>query len=429
MHEGAYSAIVRRNIMAENTDNPLRSRVTFVEVDEATVETASHQSAPRLEISTLGSVEQLLTASSLGALDCEVVILGVALSEPVRVAQHIQKLDKNIQIIILATAEQADDYRRQIEFSPFLGDAVNLLQIDQLEELKEVVGRAVKRAHRRCSYSRSGESGAKNGKSGHASRDAIQYLGNVLDNAPIGMVTLDGTGRIQTLNKRGSEILNVRERDVLDTPFQGFFMPVDRIRLDRIMRGDESYVGYFRIGTHEQAPRFVEITASDYVSRSGQPGYMIILHEVTERVAAEEARVRAAAALQASEDRLLELADVLLLIPWEADAVTGRFTYVGDHAGEITGYPSAQWYAEDFWSKLLHPEDREAAMKTRQGNARRLQNFDHEYRIITADGRTLRIHDIVNVVRDDHGQPSKLRGFMVDVSEKNQPEQPEQKSA
>ncbi|MDH3768973.1 MAG: PAS domain-containing protein, partial [Gammaproteobacteria bacterium] len=286
-------------------------------------------------------------------------------------------------------------------------------------ELKTFIGRAVNRAHRRCSYSRDAISAVKNGKPGQANRDAMHYLGNVLEHAPIGMLTLDANGRIQTLNKRGAEILNVRERDVLDTAFAGFFMPVDRIRLDRVLQGTDSYVGHFRIGQHDEEASFVEITAAEYVSRSGQPGRMIVLHDVTDRVAAEQARMQAAAALQASEDRFMELADVLRLIPWEADASTQQFRYVGANAEEITGYQRTEWNSEDFWPQLLHPDDREKAMKTRASNSRRLENFDHEYRIITADGRTRWIHDIVNVVRDRHDKPKKLRGFMVDVTEKH----------
>ncbi|NNF59755.1 MAG: PAS domain-containing protein [Gammaproteobacteria bacterium] len=401
-------------------DNSLRSRVTFVEVKPERVQRVSAKATPRLEVLTLDSVEQLLTASSLGTLDCEVVVLGVALKEPVRVAQHIQKLDRNIQIIILAESDQAESYRRQIEFSPFLADAVKLLSVDNIEQLEDVIGRSVNRAHRRCSYSRRLEAPKSAGGAGQA-WDASQYLDSVLDNAPIGMLTLDANGRIQTLNRRGSEILNVSERDVLDTPFKNFFMPVDRIRLDRALNDNETYVGHFRIGGDSEHPHFVEITASEYVARSGQPGNLIILHDVTDRVTAERARTRAATALQASEDRFHDLAEVLRLIPWEGDASTHQLTFVGELAEEFTGYPQSAWYEEDFWSqKLVHPDDRKKAMKTRRNNSRRLQNFDHEYRIVTTDERVLWVHDIVNVVRDENAKPSKLRGFMVDVTEKKE---------
>ncbi len=406
--------------MSNDHDNPLRSRATFVGVDEDIVEGVRASAGRRLEVSTMDNVEQLLTASGLGTLNCEVVILGRNSSEPIRLAQRIHTLDRNIQIIILADADKDEDYRRAINFTPFLGDAVNLLSIDQHDQLPELIRRAVKRAHRRCSYRRHDESSAGKGQGGPQGAELAQYLGSLLEHAPIGMLTLDNNGRIQTLNRRGREILGVSEREVLDTPFLSFFMPVDQIRLGRIMEGDTQYGGYFRIASEQDAVHYVEVTTSEYLSRSGEPGKMVILHEVTDRVEAENARRRAAAALQASEDRFMELAEVLRLIPWEVDVETKSFTFVGEQAEEILGYPRDQWYSGDFWSEALHPEDRENAIKTRWDNCRRLQNFDHQYRMISADGKTLWIHDIVNVVRDQSARPVKLRGLMVDVTEGHQ---------
>ena len=406
--------------MTTNHDNPLRSRVTFVGVDEDVVDSVRASAGRRLEISTMDNVEQLLTASGLGTLDCEVVILGHDASEPIRLAQRIHSLDRNIQMIILADADQDEDYRRAINFTPFLGDAINLLSIEEADKLPELIRRSVKRAHRRCSYRRNDESAAVNSKSGPQGAELAQYLGNLLEHAPIGMLTLDSNGRIQTLNRRGRVILDVTEREVLDTPFLSFFMPVDQIRLGRIMEGDTDFGGHFRIASEEDAVHYVEVTTSDYLSRSGQPGKMVILHEVTDRVEAENARRRAAAALQASEDRFMDLAEVLRLIPWEIDVASKRFTFVGEQAEEMLGYPRDQWYSGDFWTQALHEEDRARAVKTRWDNCRRLQSFNHKYRIVGADGQVFWIHDIVNVVRDQNGKPVKLRGVMVDVTEGHQ---------
>ena len=406
--------------MTTNHDNPLRSRATFVGVDPDVADAVRATAGRRLEISTMANVEQLLTASGLGTLDCEVVILGHDSSEPIRLAQRIHSLDRNIQIIILAAAGKEEEFQRAIDFTPFLRDAVNLLSIERAAQLPELIRRCVKRAHRRCSYRRHDESAAVSGQSSPKGAELAQYLGSLLEHAPIGMLTLDNNGRIQTLNRRGREILGVTEREVLDTPFLSFFMPVDQIRLGRIMEGDTEYGGYFRIASEEDDVHYVEVTTSDYLSRSGQPGKMVILHEVTERVEAENARRRTAAALQASEDRLMELAEVLRLIPWEVDVDSKRFTFVGEQAEELLGYPREQWYSGDFWTQALHEKDRARAIKTRWDNCRRLQNFNHKYRIVGAEGQVLWIHDIVNVVRDRNGKPVKLRGLMVDVTEDRQ---------
>lgn len=410
--------------MSNTHDNPLRSRANFVGVDAAIVELVRTSAGRRLEISTMDNVEQLLTASGLGTLDCEVVVLGSSVSEPVKLAQRIHTLDRNIQIIIVAAPDQVDEYQRIINYTPFLGDAVNLLAQESADQLPEFIRRAVKRAHRRCSYRRSGRESSGKGNGGPQGAELVQYLGNLLEHAPIGMLTLDANGRIQTLNRRGRNILGLSDKEVLDTPFVSFFLPVDQIRVGRVLSGDAQYGGHFRVANDQDEVHYVEVTSSEYLSRSGQPGRMVILHDVTDRVRAEMARRRAAAALQASEDRFMELAEVLRLIPWEADVATRQFTYVGEQAVDILGYPREQWYRDDFWATVLHPDDAEAAANTRWNNSRRLQNFDHQYRMMTADGRTLWIHDIVNVVRDENTRPVKLRGFMVDVTESHQLQAP-----
>ena len=51
--------------------------------------------------------------------------------------------------------------------------------------------------------------------------------------------------------------------------------------------------------------------------------------------------------------RLLRLLNATKVIPWEADARTWQFTYVGPQAEALLGYPIEQWYEDGFWAELL----------------------------------------------------------------------------
>ncbi len=104
-------------------------------------------------------------------------------------------------------------------------------------------------------------------------------------------------------------------------------------------------------------------------------------------------------------------------IPWEADATTYQFTYIGSQAGLLLGYPPQKWLDIDFWKSHIHPEDREFALEYCVRSAKTKANYDFEYRMITADGRTVWIHDIVNV-QSEAGEPKTLRGFMIDITER-----------
>lgn len=117
--------------------------------------------------------------------------------------------------------------------------------------------------------------------------------------------------------------------------------------------------------------------------------------------------------------RSTERRDSARIIAWEADAKTWRFTFVGPEAETIFGYPVQQWYERNFWSSHIHPEDRDQAVEFYLENSPKHYNYEFDYRMITADGRAVWIHDIVNVEFAD-GEPVKLRGYLIDITDRKE---------
>jgi PAS domain S-box-containing protein len=139
----------------------------------------------------------------------------------------------------------------------------------------------------------------------------------------------------------------------------------------------------------------------------------VALVDVTERAEADRAR-----------GRFVDLVQGLDAIVWEADATTFQFTFVSQRAEELTGYPVDRWLSEPtFWADHIHPEDRRPTIDLCTTATRQAQDHEFEYRMITADGRTLWLRDLVHVVSDDDGSPRLLRGLMVDVTSRKQAEQ------
>ncbi len=130
-------------------------------------------------------------------------------------------------------------------------------------------------------------------------------------------------------------------------------------------------------------------------------------------------RQSAKEALRASEEHLRLLLETTNAIPWEANANTWRFTYVGPQAVKLLGYSTDQWYEKDFWATHIHPKDREFAIGFCEKSSRTSQDYEFEYRMIAADGRAVWLHDIVNV-QSFNGAPVTLRGFMLDITERKQ---------
>ncbi|HEV8393987.1 MAG TPA: PAS domain-containing protein [Vicinamibacterales bacterium] len=108
-------------------------------------------------------------------------------------------------------------------------------------------------------------------------------------------------------------------------------------------------------------------------------------------------------------------------VVWEADARTFQFTFVSPQAERLFGYRCEEWLEPDFWAAHLHPDDRAAAVELCIEATRAKRNHTFEYRMVTADGRTVWVRDVVTVLVED-GEPTTLRGVMVDVTERRQAE-------
>ena len=117
----------------------------------------------------------------------------------------------------------------------------------------------------------------------------------------------------------------------------------------------------------------------------------------------------------APDERLRRLLECTRAVPWEADATTWRFTYVGPQAAWLLGYPPEAWYTEGFWTEHLHPDDRESAIKLCLERSKSSTDFDFQYRMLARDGHSVWIHDVVNVESVD-GVPKTLLGFMIDIT-------------
>ncbi len=123
--------------------------------------------------------------------------------------------------------------------------------------------------------------------------------------------------------------------------------------------------------------------------------------------------------LRETEERFRPLLETMNVVPWEADAVTWQFTYVGPQAERLFGYPIARWYEKEFWAENLFAADRERAFEFCLQHSQTDDQYEFDYRMHRADGRIAWIHDVVSVVRD-RGRPILLRGFLIDMTARNE---------
>ncbi len=96
-------------------------------------------------------------------------------------------------------------------------------------------------------------------------------------------------------------------------------------------------------------------------------------------------------------------------------------TYVSPFIETLLGYPPALATGNPrWWAEILHPEDRERVLEEWAKSDETGEPYAGEYRLLTADGRTVWIRDEAVLLRDGDGTPIHWQGVMLDVTEAKQ---------
>jgi|GEM_PF-1549965 len=324
----------------------------------------------------------------------DALVLGVQLEEPVRIAQRIHSMGKDIPLLILTEPERHEQLKQALKFAPFLGKDVIPCSTEStaLTQLPEVLLETVKRTQKRRTYRGSIAAAQKCLSSVKRERPQVtHYLDRLLDHAPIGVLNVDIQGSVLGLNRRAGQILKCTEREALGNSLMSLVPSSEYTTLhDMIAQcvapARQRSPEVINISDSVGTVRYVEVMASSLVDRSGQLGATLILQDVTARVRAEQERSKAEEALRISERRYRELVQTMS----EALALTDnqhRITYVNDSfcrmfafsSDEVIGKPLLDFVHKDdqkiMRERMLQPTQQphtierfETAWMTKTGN-------------------------------------------------------------
>ncbi len=251
----------------------------------------------------------------------EALVLLPGLEEPLELAQRAHALDRDLAIIVLCEPERLANVARAVEFAPFLGDDVVAIARDGGDAVRREVAAATERTRRRRRVRATDERAPQ-------PPPAEQYLGRLLDRAPIGVAIVDPDAALIGWNRHAGDIFGASERDTLGVRLSSFFPGEEGRRLAELVArsaaaADPPTPETFRRSRGTAEPQFVEVGATSLTGRGGEPGVMLALRDVTDGVLAKE-RLRflasATEALAESIDYEATLAAVArLVVPTLAD--------------------------------------------------------------------------------------------------------------
>jgi PAS domain S-box-containing protein len=124
-----------------------------------------------------------------------------------------------------------------------------------------------------------------------------------------------------------------------------------------------------------------------------------------------------------AEQRYRLLAEQLPGVVYTEGLDAASAMYISPRIEHLTGYTAAEWTAdENFFERVLHPEDRKRVRATFDGARERLEGVVCEYRIVRPDGGIVWVHDDAGIAYDDEGAPLYIQGYMADITERKETE-------
>ncbi|VAX21012.1 hypothetical protein MNBD_NITROSPINAE02-476 [hydrothermal vent metagenome] len=143
--------------------------------------------------------------------------------------------------------------------------------------------------------------------------------------------------------------------------------------------------------------------------------YSFLVREISERKRAEEAIAK-------SEMKYRTLVESTEVVAWEYDWKDQRFIFITETAISKYGYSKGEWLKKGFWADHIYHEDRERIVNHCLRASEKGLSHDFEYRFVHADGHNVWVRDIVSVEMEG-GEPSLLRGFLIDIDERKRMEE------
>ncbi|MEZ4571665.1 MAG: PAS domain S-box protein [Thermomicrobiales bacterium] len=239
------------------------------------------------------------------------------------------------------------------------------------------------------------------------------------------LVIVDANGIVDGWNASAEEMFDLSQQEARGRRLVDLIIPPEHREahehgMHRYLQTGESEIINKTVevqAMRRDGERFPALLTVSNMPGDGEPKFLGALRDISWQLAAESER-------REIEERFRTLVEQLPVVVF-IDAADAHMTplYVSPQIEQMLGYSQEEWLADpDLWLKSLHPEDRdevcELALSWQFGPP-----FEHEYRLISKDGRIVWIREETVTVFDDHGAPRFSQGIFVDITSQKEIEE------
>jgi PAS domain S-box-containing protein len=256
-----------------------------------------------------------------------------------------------------------------------------------------------------------------------AVREFERRFRDVLENVALAAVMLDETGHVVFCNDFLLELTGWEREEVLQRDWFECFLPQDGARglpqayQESLRQGELPSETFHDIVTRQGQRRLMAWSTTLFRDAQGRIcGVTSIGQDITQLKKTEQELVRA-------KEQYQSLLDSIEGTVWELEWPSGRFIYISPQVERMFGHPLAAWMGNPgFLTELVHPEDRPKVSEQWHERATKGSNHVQEFRLRRASGAYCWVRNLVTVVTEG-GRPAKLRGILLDVTDRVEAEQ------
>ncbi|MFK8068952.1 MAG: PAS domain-containing protein [Gammaproteobacteria bacterium] len=239
----------------------------------------------------------------------DIIVLGLNVQEPIRIAEHILVLNREVKIVILSTSSQQKILHKAIQFSPFLNSDVISFKFDDKQKLLNMLQSLVDNIEKQRVYANTIAGVEKERKAILPTRPLVaNYLDTLLDRIPIGIINLDAKRRILNLNRRAQSLLKYSERELVGKIFPTFFSPKEALNIEQMVADCINVKGknnsQIVCVVSSDVKSYLDISISLISGNTSEAILTVIMQEVTDKVLEEKKRKKAEKALKENEQQL-----------------------------------------------------------------------------------------------------------------------------
>lgn len=225
-------------------------------------------------------------------------------------------------------------------------------------------------------------------------------------------------GRLHWMNPAGRALLGFdMAEDIGGCRIEDLFSPEE---MERIYTEDMptitrvgSWQGQWALQARDGTQIPVAVTLQVHHDRGGERSYVSgIMRDLRPRLAEERK-------LRESEARLAEAERVAGLGSWQWDLSSGTVVWSPAMYRLHGMAPGGGRESVEAWLETVHPDDRARAQQAAEEAAAAGTPIDFVYRALHADGRELVIRTRGELVRGDSGQPTRMVGTLLDITDRH----------